>query len=157
MRVQRCDGFSLMEVLVTVVVVAIALLGMAGLQFTGLKASSEAHEYTLASQLAQDIMERIQANSDARDSYYPVELDPDSALAAPKDCTVSGCAPQEMAAYDLWQWYDLLSRGAPLLPQGKLAISAVPGVAGTRVFTATIFWGQGDDNSKKRYAFTFEI
>ena len=55
-------GFSLFEVLITVVVISIGLLGLAGLQFAGLRAANNAQEHTLAVYLIQDIEERIHAN-----------------------------------------------------------------------------------------------
>jgi Tfp pilus assembly protein PilV len=42
-------------VLITMVVISIGLLGMAGLHFAGLRAAGYAQQQTLASLLAQDI------------------------------------------------------------------------------------------------------
>src|SRR3569833_1611906 len=59
---RACQGFSLFEVLVTVVVVGIGLLGLAGLQFAGLRASNQAQDATYATQLALEVAERKRAN-----------------------------------------------------------------------------------------------
>src|SRR3569832_990684 len=59
---RACQGISLFEVLVSVVVVGIGLLGLAGLQFAGLRASIQAQDATYATQLAQEVAERIWAN-----------------------------------------------------------------------------------------------
>src|SRR3569832_2164364 len=59
---RACQCFSLFEVLVTVVEVGIGLLGLAGLQFAGLRASNQAQDATYATQLAQEVAERIRAN-----------------------------------------------------------------------------------------------
>ena len=61
-RAQLEQGFSLLEVLITVVVVSIGLLGLAGMQFTGLRSANSAQEHTLAVNFLQDIEERIHAN-----------------------------------------------------------------------------------------------
>lgn len=56
-------GFTLIEVLVTVAILAISLLGLAFLQAQGLKFTGDAYSRTQASFLAYDIMDRIRANA----------------------------------------------------------------------------------------------
>lgn len=58
----RGRGFSLIEVLVAVLVLAIGLLGLAGLQLTGLKSNHSAYVRSQAALLAYDITERMRAN-----------------------------------------------------------------------------------------------
>jgi type IV pilus assembly protein PilV len=55
-------GFSLIEVLISVVLLAIGLLGLAALQSRAAMASIEAYQRTQALLLARDIAERIVAN-----------------------------------------------------------------------------------------------
>jgi type IV pilus assembly protein PilV len=61
----RSTGFTLLEVLVAVLVLAIGLLGMAGLQMTGMKSNNSAYLRSQASLLAYDITERMRANRNA--------------------------------------------------------------------------------------------
>ncbi len=56
------DGFSLLEVLVAIVVVAIGILGIAGLQASALKFSKASEGRTSAVQLSQDLLERMRVN-----------------------------------------------------------------------------------------------
>ena len=60
MKNQR--GVGLMEVLVSLVILAIAVLGFAALQFRALDAVQEANDRTTAMTLARDLAEKIRVN-----------------------------------------------------------------------------------------------
>ncbi|MDQ1303547.1 MAG: type pilus assembly protein PilV, partial [Pseudomonadota bacterium] len=62
MQIRRQSGLSLIEVLITVVLVSIGLLGLAGLQLTSVRNSNSSGERFMATTLAQDIIERMRAN-----------------------------------------------------------------------------------------------
>jgi type IV pilus assembly protein PilV len=55
-------GFTLLEVLIALLVLAIGLLGLAALQTTGLRSNTMATTRTHATQLAYDIADRMRAN-----------------------------------------------------------------------------------------------
>lgn len=57
-------GFSLIEVLVAVLVLAVGLLGMAGLQAVTLQNGQSAYMRSQATILAYDIMDRMRVNRD---------------------------------------------------------------------------------------------
>ena len=59
---QRVRGFSLMEVLVTVLILAIGLLGLAGLQGASIQANHSANLRTQATYLAYEIVDAMRAN-----------------------------------------------------------------------------------------------
>lgn len=62
-RLGRCfeAGFSLIEVMVTLVVLGIGMLGLAALQITGLRVNDEAMYRTRAAMAATDIADRVRA------------------------------------------------------------------------------------------------
>src|SRR5262249_23001163 len=62
-------GFTLVEVLVTLVVMSIGLLGLAALQLTSLKANHGSATRTQAVYLAYDIIERMRANPTATSAH----------------------------------------------------------------------------------------
>lgn len=62
---RKQTGFTLIEVLITVVVLAIGLLGLAGLQATALSYNSTAYQRSQATSLTYDIIDRARANLDA--------------------------------------------------------------------------------------------
>lgn len=57
-------GFSLLEVLVTIVVLAFGLLGLAGLQMRSLSTNTDAYQRTQAQAILSDMAERLRANQD---------------------------------------------------------------------------------------------
>ena len=57
-------GFSLIEVLVTLAIVSVAALGMAGLQTVTLRSNTNALVESQAATIVQDLIERIRANPD---------------------------------------------------------------------------------------------
>ena len=61
-RINRQSGLTLLEVMITVVILSLGLLGLAGLQMTGLKNNRNAYYNTVAAQVAQDLAERIKAD-----------------------------------------------------------------------------------------------
>lgn len=60
---KRQYGVSLVEVMVTIVILSIGLLGLAGLQANGLRASQSAFYRAQAAQFALDMTDRIRANA----------------------------------------------------------------------------------------------
>ncbi len=58
----RARGFSLVEVLVSVVVLSIGLLGLASLQVSGLRVGQSSFYRAQAAQLATDMADRLRAN-----------------------------------------------------------------------------------------------
>lgn len=63
------SGLGMIEVLVAVVILSVGLLGMAALQVTSTKMTAQSQYKTQAILLAQDIVERIRANSDNANNY----------------------------------------------------------------------------------------
>lgn len=61
-RVRACRGFSMMEVLVTVLILAIGLLGLAGLQGVSVRNNHSAYLRTQATHLAYEIVDAMRAN-----------------------------------------------------------------------------------------------
>lgn len=105
-------GFSLIEVLVTLIIVALGLLGIAGITANSLKANQTAYVRSQANLLASDILERIQANSGA------AKVQPVSPYALGlSDATTTGGS---IAAQDLHQWRTAI---ANTLPNGKGTIT----------------------------------
>jgi type IV pilus assembly protein PilV len=101
-------GFTLVEVLIAVLVLAIGLLGLAGLQASSLRFNNDAQLRSQATMLAYDISDRMRANSTAASNGAY-----DLALTA--GACGAGAGGGSVAAQDLAQW---LAQLGCLLPQG---------------------------------------
>jgi len=112
-------GFTLLEVLIAVLVLAIGLLGLAKLQTFGLHANHSAHLRTQATLLAYDFTDRMRSNRaaflDANDNYVdPPAGDPaDNIICEWNGSAVTDCNPEEMAQFDLQQWRQALKANLP--------------------------------------------
>lgn len=110
----------MLEILITLVVVAIALLGTAGLQVYAMRMGKSGQFRTQAIFLASDIAERMEANKAAAvaGSYAVAAASSPSAAAA--DCGASPCGGAALAGYDISQWETSV---ASLLPQARWQIT----------------------------------
>ncbi|MFT3790399.1 MAG: type IV pilus modification protein PilV [Rudaea sp.] len=106
-------GFTLMEVLITLIVLSIGLLGLAALQITAVRTNQSANLRTQAISLANLIVDRMRANSGyARQGAYYLDgtytaptctagsplLDSDSAFTP---TSATDVAPKDLA---LWEY-----------------------------------------------------
>ena len=100
-------GFTLIEVLVAVFVLAIGLLGLAGLQAKSLQFNHSAYQRSQATILAYDIIDRMRANlSEARNGSYDIAKadGPPSSANCQTTSTITCANTAIMAAFDLSQW-----------------------------------------------------
>jgi type IV pilus assembly protein PilV len=133
-RGQRGD--TMIEVLVTIIILAIGVLGTAALQVTTLKNLSSSHSASLAAILAEDFSERMRANpAEALADAYVHDTDP----GAFPDCVADACSDAQLAAYDIGVWWQQLTT---MLPSGR---GQVTRTGGTNTFVLTIRWD--DDRS----------
>ncbi len=90
-------GFSLVEVLIAMVVMAIGMLGIAGMYVHSLQAGRTSQLRTQAVTLASDVADRIRANPQGGITYI--------GNGNNNACDeASTCSPAQLAAYDIWLW-----------------------------------------------------
>lgn len=161
-NLQRQRGFNLIEVLVTLIVLAVGLLGLATLQNLGLRLGHQSYERTQATLLIYDIIDRMRANpAGVTAGNYLIALTA-SPPSAGTDCGSVACtAPAAMAAYDLNQWLSTITGTAtipnpgitrPTLVGGQAEITRVGAVlaGGGALYDISIRWleqRQGVDTS----------
>ncbi len=110
-RYPRISGFSLLEVLVTVVILTLGMLGVAGVLLLVHKNNASSYMEQQAVQQAYDILDRMRANrSAALNGDYAAT--PPASMPSP-DCATATCTPAQMAQYDLWQWNSDLQANLP--------------------------------------------
>jgi type IV pilus assembly protein PilV len=110
----RQRGFTMLEVLISMVIIAFGLLGVAGLQAFALKNSQSATFRSTAVLLAADLSDRVRANAGgAIDGNYN-QPDIASYGTAVSDClTTTGCTPAQLAQNDLFEWQQRIARSLP--------------------------------------------
>jgi type IV pilus assembly protein PilV len=115
-------GFTLIEVLVTVIILAIGVVGVASLQISTYSQLQSSHNMATASMLAGEMADRMAANSAQVLANNYDHIDKSS---TPKDCAAAACTPTELAAYDVNQWQTKITSGSDSpgsLPGGKGAV-----------------------------------
>ena len=124
-------GFTLVEVMVSLIVISVGLLGVVGMEAMALSSSANGRMRSLASLEAAGLAATMHANRDFW-TTFPAAVtiqgstitDPASKLTQSNpDCTSAAsapCAPDELAAYDTQRWVTTLNQ---LLPNPTAAIT----------------------------------
>ena len=138
---KRQSGITLVEVLVSLLILGVGVLGFIGMQMRALGSSSEAYERAQAAAIASDFVERMSAQMSyppkdvvtsklyTRDklmSYYNTQ-----SLWAPwgttevrdNTCLLGSCNLAQMAAYDI---KEVRFYAARLLPNGQTRLGTCP-------------------------------
>ena len=131
------SGFSMIEVLVTLLIISLALLGTAGLQAFSMRLNQGGQFRTQAVFLAADLAERIEANKPGAVAGNYVMALSSTVSTADNNCSDRQCVtPAELAAYDLSQWERLV---AASLPRASWAVTQT-GSGNPSTYTITIGW-----------------
>lgn len=145
LRTQQQRGVTLIEVLITMLVVAVGLLGAAGLQLASTRYQQTAFFRTQAMQQAEFIIEKIRVNSSnlSRANLLNAAAAPETAYLAPQAYANAGvlpddpacgllgqlaCTAAQSAQRDLREWRAALDQ---TLPGGRGSV--FPVVAGGNV------------------------
>lgn len=107
-------GFTLIEVLVTSLILGLGLLGLASLQTASLRNTQSASQRSETAFLAYEMADRIRSNPQGvRDGNY------NNQSKTGDTCLATACTPAQRAGYDLAMWEaDLEAR----LPKGVGAV-----------------------------------
>jgi type IV pilus assembly protein PilV len=93
-------GFTLIEVLISMVILAIGLLGLAAMQGISLRDNQDAYYYQQATLLAYEMQDRIRGNSNVDWLSISPNYSTTNCVTAP------GCPAADMAKNDLGYWED---------------------------------------------------
>jgi len=129
----------MIEVLVTALILAIGVLGAAGMQLNSFKNLRSSHSLTTAAMLGTDFGERMRANPTALDNnLYNHTSAPESYV----NCEDTLCSVTQLAGYDIVTWTEVLQDSLPS------ASSSVSRIVGSDSFIVTVYWD--DDLSGSR-------
>ncbi|WP_346838841.1 type IV pilus modification protein PilV [Microbulbifer sp. SAOS-129_SWC] len=129
---KKHSGATMIEVLVTILVLAVGLLGLSATQMMSLKNGNNSHQRYLAALAAEEMADRLRANPDGRElgSYSSKTVDGSESSV---DCSTK-CTPAQIASLDLYDWGQVISTN---LPDGKGKVE----VNGEKV-TLTVTWNE---------------
>ncbi|MBL4583902.1 MAG: type IV pilus modification protein PilV [Pseudomonadales bacterium] len=136
---RKQSGFSLIEVMVTALILSTSMLGIAQLQATSMKNSHDAHFRSTANTLAYEIVDRMRANRTISSTTINYAISIGTTITA-SNCETNSCTPAQLSGYDLEAWKYLLATN---LPGGDGAISVAIGTTGAEV-TVTVQWKDND-------------
>lgn len=134
----RQSGFSLLEIVITLFIISIGILGLVIMQATGLNSNQRAYQRSQATILAYDMADRMRANTSAINNYLTSFMVPTSATRQVGCITTGVCSTADMAQNDLYEWNIALSTA---LPDSNGAITT----NGAGLYTVIVRWD--DDRS----------
>ena len=117
------SGFSLIEVLIAVFVLALGVIGVAGMQLTAMRTSQQSAFQTIAVELAAEMADKMRTNDqqlklpDGGNPFLTVDYQSQSGApsAAGTTCygTGANCSAQELAVFDINEWEKRIQASFP--------------------------------------------
>ena len=99
---KKQGGFSLLEVLISMVIIAVGLLGLSGMQVASLKGTTNAHARNVASMLAMELSERMRANPlGVTGAFYDNDVSCTTANSEARCRGNTVCNAEETARFDV--------------------------------------------------------
>jgi len=145
-------GFSMIEILVSLIVIGVGSLGLSGLQIATMKGTSNAHSRNIAVMLAMELSDRMRANPlGVTGGFYDDAVNCGTAETQCRGTT--SCTPQQIARADVQEVMCGVRRNlngnareggaALLLPNGTLNVTctvAAPCTAILAEHTIGVTW-----------------
>ncbi len=125
------NGFSLIEVMVALVIIAVGMLGIAKMQALALATTESSGVRSLVAIEAASLAASMHSNRDywvagpppasftvsvqttGPNTVSTTITDGTAVLSAPQDCAAAACTPPQMAAYDVQSWATALGQVVP--------------------------------------------
>lgn len=124
-------GVTLIESMVALVVAALGVLGIVGVQMRTLVDTQAGVSRGHAIRLIEDLAERIQNNPDSLNNLATYTTAPSSS----SDCTIGACDPDALATFDIKEWRTNVTQALP----GSQATVFIP-KGGSRQLGVLIGW-----------------
>jgi type IV pilus assembly protein PilV len=104
------SGFSLMEALITLVVLSVGLLGVSAMVTNSVQFTDTAEMRSQSVMLAYDIADKIRANAENSVEY---EIAVGEDIVDPPDCASASCSGDDLAESDVADWKNRLATNLP--------------------------------------------
>lgn len=148
LKQRRQYGFSLVEVLITLVIMSVGMLGIAGLYVQSMQAGRTSMFRHHAVTLAGDVADRIRANPKAAAAYA-------APTGADNNCVLGTgiCSQAQMAANDIFLWQD---QARTTLPNGTVTIVFNNGFV-PPTYQITVSWSEPGQSPAPSYVITIPV
>lgn len=124
----------MIEVLVAVTIITVGLLAVDGMQTSAVLGNRSARNLTIATQLAEEMVDRIRANAiDNPQIYNNIN-------------TNNACAGADPALGDCNQWKARIQTSGLPGARGQVTVTSNTPMAKTATITVTFTWGTGAAN-----------
>ncbi len=163
---RRQRGFSLVEVMVSVLVLSGGLLGLAFLQAQGMKFNAEAYQRTQATVLAYDIIDKLRANAiAAQGGAYDVATNSAAQTAATAPSflacdTPDGSVPcnsTQLATFDLVRWYAIQGKTLAIDTNQRATITRAAISSTLAQYTVTMYWLEHETTKTQRWVVQINV
>ncbi|MDO5288918.1 MAG: type IV pilus modification protein PilV [Pseudomonadota bacterium] len=150
----RQRGISLLESLIAMLVTALGILGILGMQMRTLTDSQASVRRTQAIRLIEDLGERMTAHPNALGSMgsYVIGWTSGVTPASAVNCGSTNCTGAQLAAYDIAEWKRTVQR---TMPQGDANVFIAPADAGSvnnqRQLGVMISWRENERDTTANY------
>jgi type IV pilus assembly protein PilV len=160
-RAANQHGFTLIEVLIAILITAIGVLGIAGLQAFTLKNTHGSNLRSVATRQAYEIADSMRANKVGLDNGF---YNNQQGTQVNSCYQTTGCTQQQQAQMDIWLWNQA---NAALLPAGKGFVCsdstpndgtpAAPACdnAPNAPYVVKIWWDERQGGALQQFIFTF--
>jgi len=149
MKVRNENGFTLIEVLISAAILGVGVMGMAAMQGMAFTKNVDANDLSIVTNIASDMMERIQANRQYAWGYHNLQTlaaGNCAALPAPLPAGVTKPTPVNITRVvqgDCTQWRTLVLASNLANVQGLVQVTnAIPANAslGARQVVVQVQW-----------------
>lgn len=147
------QGITLLETLVAIVIMALGILSVLGLQMRTLTNTQTTLYRAQAIRLIEDLNERLASNPNALINISTYASSWNNKPTAAKDCSTSTCTHSELASYDIAQWKALVANTLPLGDASVFTPQDETSLDNRRQLGVMISWRENELSQEDSYKF----
>lgn len=134
-RRSREQGFSIIEVLISLLILSVGVLGTVGMLISAMQSNKEAHNQAIAASFARELAERMRGNhataiktsSSDNPFLFDVTLATSTTITSPPtNCYTGACTNvKDAASWDVAEWQARIKAALPT-PRAKVCFDQTP-------------------------------
>lgn len=120
--IKKSSGFTLLEVMISMVIFSVGMLGLAGIQAIALQNNTTAYMRTIAMQQSYNMADLLRSSAnfdgvvDSTFDSVSTSIGSDPTKDCIADDTATNCTTTELAVFDIFHWKTRMDKE---LPSGK--------------------------------------